>query len=156
MNDYFKIICVSHDLRTVLCFSCVSMSSDDEEAQSPVLGAGSSKDPPPPLESESEQSDDELPKKKSKSYKRPRINWESVLFFVKGDEATVDEGEMKIQIFSAANKIMDDARMFRMPGHVPGPTDVGLWKLKTEWTIDGGKTVVKWLQCPMTHRFQCK
>ena len=132
------------------------MSSSDEEAHSPVLGAGSSKDPPPPLESESEHSDDELPKKKSKSYKRPRIKWDSVLYFVKGDEATVDEGEMKIQILSAANKIMDDARMFRMPGHVPGSTDVGLWLLKTEWTIDGGKTVVKWLQCPMAHRFQCK
>jgi hypothetical protein len=51
---------------------------------------------------------------------------------------------------------MDDARMFRMPGHQPGPTDVGLWKLKREWTIDGGKTVVKWCQCPMSHRFGCK
>ena len=74
-----------------------------------MIGAGSSKDPPPPLESESEQSDDELPKKKSKSYKRPRIKWEPVLFFVKGDEATVDEGEMKIQIHQALNKMMDDA-----------------------------------------------
>ena len=47
------------------------------------------------LLSESEASDDATPKKKSKSYKRLRIKWEPVLFFVKGDEATVDEGEMK-------------------------------------------------------------
>jgi hypothetical protein len=72
------------------------MSSSDEEAPSPVLGAISSKDPPPPLESESEASDDATPKKKSKSYKRLRIKWDSVLFFVKGDEATVDEGEMQL------------------------------------------------------------
>jgi hypothetical protein len=99
---------------------------------------------------ESDDADDELPKKKSKSYKRPHINWEQVLFLVNADEATVDEGEMKIQILSAANKNMDDSRMFRMPCHIPSPTDVGLWKLKTEWTIDGGKTVVKWPQCPTT------
>ena len=68
------------------------MSSSDEEAPSPILGAGSSKDPPPQLGSESEDSEHELPKKKSKSCKRPHIKWESVLYFVKGDEATVVEG----------------------------------------------------------------
>jgi hypothetical protein len=28
--------------------------------------------------------------------------------------------------------------MVQLPGHVPGPTDVGLWKLKSEYTIEGG------------------
>ncbi len=140
-----------HVLRIVLCFSCVSLSISDEEAPSPILGAGSSKDPPPEVDSKSEDSQHEMPKKKSKSSKRPSIKWESLLYFVKGDDATVDEGEMKLQILQASNKIMDDSQMFRMPGHVPCPTDVGLWKLKREWMIDGGKMVLKWCQCPMAH-----
>ena len=41
------------------------------------------------------------------------------------------EDEMKLQITQAYNKIMEDSRMVRLPGHVPAPTDVGLWKLKS-------------------------
>ncbi len=67
-----------------------------------------------------------------------------ILYFVQGDDATVDEGKMQLQILQASNKIMDDSQVFRMPGQVPVPTAVGLWKLKRYWTIDGGKTVVKW------------
>ena len=63
---------------------------------------------------------------------------------------------MKLQITQAYNTIMEDSRMVRLPGHVPAPTDVGLWKLKSEYTIDGGRTSVKWCQCPMDHRFGCK
>ncbi len=50
--------------------------------------------------------EDELPKKKSRSYKRPSIQWEPVLHFVKGDEATHDEDEMKLQI-----RPLDDAKL---------------------------------------------
>ncbi len=93
------------------------MSSSEDEAQSPELGASSSKDPPPPLESgdafttptkqkcraipsgsqdlsdsdaESNESEDKSACKKSRSYKRPPIEWENVVSFVKGDEATMD------------------------------------------------------------------
>ncbi len=133
------------------------MSSSDDEAHSPDLGACSSKDPPPPLESESSDIEDQLPKKKgNKSYARPRIEWREVIRFSKGDDAMIGEDEMKLQITQAYNKIMEDARMVRLPGHVPGPTDVGLWKLKTEYTVDHGRTSVKWMRCPMSYRFNCQ
>jgi hypothetical protein len=133
------------------------MSSSDDEAPSPDLGASSSKDPPPPLDSESSDEDEEVPIPKSKkSYKRPRIEWREVLALSKGDDATMGEDEMKLLITQAYNQIMEDSRMVRLPGHNPGPTDVGLWKLKTEYMVDNGRTSVKWCYCPMAYRFGCK
>ena len=75
------------------------MSSSDDEAPSPDLGASSSKDPPPPLDSESSDEEEEvhIPKSK-KSYKRPRIEWREVLALSKGDDATMREDEMRLQI----------------------------------------------------------
>ena len=75
------------------------MSSSDDEAPSPDLGASSSKDPPPPLDSESSDEDEEVPIPKSKkSYKRPRIEWREVLCLSKGADATMREDEMRLQI----------------------------------------------------------
>ena len=143
------------------------MSSDDEP-RPPEPGAGSTQDPPPPPpdlhETESDFHDDDIPirpkakgnKVVNRSYKRPRINWETVLQFVKGDEAIMSEDQMRSEVVNAYTKIMQDSRLVQLPGHVPGPTDVGLWKLKKEHTIDAGRTSVKWLQCPMHYRFACK
>ena len=75
------------------------MSSSDDEAQSPDIGASSSKDPPPPLDVESSDEDEEVPIPKSKkSYKRPRIEWREVLCLSTGADATMGEDEMKLQI----------------------------------------------------------
>ena len=75
------------------------MSSSDDEAQSPDIGASSSKDPPPPLDAESSDEDEEVPIPKSKkSYKRLRIEWREVLALSKGDDATMREDEMRLQI----------------------------------------------------------
>ena len=113
------------------------ISSSDEEAASPVLGASSSKDPPPPLNSVASDDDDELPdQRRRKSHSRPRIEWQEVLKFEKGARAIMGEDQMKLEIAQAYNKIMDDSRMVRLPGHVPAPTDCGLWKLKRETMVD--------------------
>ena len=80
-NDDIKIICVSKIALWVsrayanrpVFHSSPSMSSSEDEAQSPVTGASSSNDPPPPLNRDASSSDDELPAKKSRKYKRPRI-----------------------------------------------------------------------------------
>ena len=75
------------------------MSSSDDEAQSPDIGASSSKDAPPPLDAESSDEDEEVPIPKSKkSYKRPRIEWREVLCLSTGADATMGEDEMKLQI----------------------------------------------------------
>jgi hypothetical protein len=159
------------------------MSSSEDEAQSPELGASSSKDPPPPLESEdafttptkkkgrpnpsesqdlsdsdadSKDSEDQSACKKSRSYKRPPIEWENVVSFVKGDEATMDEDEMRSKVRAAATKIMEDSRMIRLPSHVTRPGDEGLWKEIRSYRTDSGKTLVRWLRCPMSYRFRCK
>ena len=132
------------------------MSSSDEEAPSPQIEASSSKDPPPPLDAESSDEEVELPFPKSKKgYKRPRIEWREVLCLSKGADATMGEDEMKLQITQAYNQFMEDSRMVRLPGHMPAPTDVGLWKLKSEYMVDNGRTSVKWCYCPMAYRFGC-
>ena len=142
------------------------MSSSEEEAQSPELGASSSKDPPPPLESESEyaeedeassQSDAEKAEvsKKARDYKRPRAEWTTVLTHNKGEAATIDEDEMKLQILQAANQIMEASRMYKLPGHRSKETDLGMWKQKRPWTVDKGETDVRWYYCPMRIRFGC-
>ena len=111
-------------------------SDHDDEAPSPETGACSSKDPPPPLQSESADDEDELPVSKRKSgYRRPRVEWREVLRHVKGDEALMGEDDMKLQITQASNQIMEESRMVRLPGHVPAPTDVGFWKMKSAHTI---------------------
>ncbi len=46
--------------------------------------------------------------------------------------------------------------MVRLHGHVPAPTNVGFWKLKSEYTVDHGRTSVKWCYCPMAYRFGCQ
>ena len=81
------------------------MSSSDEEAASPVLCASSSKDPlpPPPIAFASESEDDDCPvSKRARQYRRPRVEWDRVLGFAKGDDAVIDEDEMKAQIDKAA------------------------------------------------------
>ncbi len=69
----------------------------------------------------------------------------------------MDEDEMKCQVRVAANKIIGDSRMIRLPGHfqVTRPGDEGLWKEIQSWKIDGGKTSVKWCGCPISSRFRC-
>ncbi len=62
------------------------------------LGASSSKDLPSDSDSESDDSEDDSEVKKSRSYTRPRIQLDNVVYFVKGDEATMDEDEMKSQV----------------------------------------------------------
>ena len=74
------------------------MSSSDDEAQSPDIGASSSKDPPPPLDAESSDEDEEVPIPKiKKSYQRPRIEWREVPALSKGDDATMGEDEMNLR-----------------------------------------------------------
>jgi hypothetical protein len=55
----------------------------------------------------------------------------------------MDEDEIKSQVRTAANKIMEDSRMIRLPGDVTRPCNGGLWKEIRSWKIDGGKTSVK-------------
>ena len=129
------------------------MSSSDEEAPSPVLGASSSKDHAPitPLQSESDCDDDA--KKKSRNYKRPRAVWTCACEFLKGDEAEMDDDEMKARIFQAARDYMEAGKIYKLGNHRPGPNDYGLWKLVRDWPINGG--MVSWYRCPLKGRFGC-
>jgi hypothetical protein len=120
------------------------------------LSASSSKDLPSDSDSESDDSEDDSAVKISRSYKRPCIQWDHVVYFVKADEATMDEDEIKSQVQAVANKIMEDSRRIRPPGHITRPGESGLWKEICSWKIDGGKTSVKWCRCPMSYQFRCK
>ncbi len=70
------------------------------------LGASGSEELPSDFDSESDDSEDVSSVKKSRSYKRPPIQWANVVYFIKGDEATMDEDEMKSKEQAAANKII--------------------------------------------------
>jgi hypothetical protein len=92
--------------------------------------ASSSQDLPSDSDSESDDSENNSSRKKSRSYKRPPIEWENAVSFIKGDEATMDEDEMKSKVRAAAKKNMEDSRMIRLPSHhdVTRPGDEGSWK----------------------------
>jgi hypothetical protein len=92
-------------------FQCCATMSDGEEVHSPELGPCSLQHLPPELDSKSDLPDNETPKKKQ-NHKRLCIPWQHVLCFLKGDEATMGEDEMKLLITQAYNKIMEDVRMF--------------------------------------------
>ena len=64
----------------------------------------------------------------------------------------MDKDGMKSKVLGAANKIMEDSRMIRLPGHNTRHGDEGLWKENCSWKIDCGKTSVKWCKCPMSYR----
>ena len=98
----FRLRCLCFNLRFTRSgeTSCVSdfvfqTSSSDEEADSPVLGASSSQDHAPvtPLQSESES--DDGAKKKCRNYKRPRVKRTCEFEFQRGDDAVMDDDEMK-------------------------------------------------------------
>ena len=132
------------------------MSSSDEEASSPVLGASSSKDRAPVTPLESESDSDDCGKKKTPKYKRPRVQWNMVHFFVKGADAEMDDDERKLQIEQGARAFMEAGHVYKVPGHKAGPTDCGLWKQSKEWTADGGDTKTCVFKCPLSGRFGCK
>jgi hypothetical protein len=68
------------------------------------LGASSSKDLPSGSDSESHDSEDDSAVKEPRSYKRQRIQWDSVVYFVMGDKATMDEDEMISQVPATAKQ----------------------------------------------------
>ena len=81
--------------RNVLCF--IQMSSSDDEAQSPDIGASGPKDSPPPLQSESADVEDQLPMTKmKKGHRRPRIA-------IMREDAIMAEDATKLQIHIVFN-----------------------------------------------------
>jgi hypothetical protein len=102
-----------------------AMSSSDEEAISPVLGASSATEAVPPIsEPESESYEDEG--KKKLSVKKDDRPWESVAMFTKGKAALQDSEEIKGLIYEAAKNIMEDSGLIRLSTHRPKPTDLHL------------------------------
>jgi hypothetical protein len=92
---------------------------------------------------------------KCRSYKRPQIQRVNVVYFVKRDEATMDENEMKSQVRAAAIKIIkfEDNKT---TWSYSSSRRSGLVKKGSLMEIDGGKTSVKWCRCQMSYRFRCQ
>ena len=132
------------------------MSSSDEEAPSPVLGASSSNDQAPvtPLQSESESDDGR--KKKAPKYKRPRVEWTTILNISKGADAEMDEDDLWARVKDAAREFMEASKVFKIYGHKSSATDLGMWKMMKFWPADSGTTEVRVFKCPLAGRFGCK
>ncbi len=97
-------------IRESFCFAKAVMSSDEEEALSPELGASSSKSPVPPLsdnDSESyqhEESADERPIKK-RGHKKDVREWKELAQYQKADH---EPEEIDHKIFEECKRLMED------------------------------------------------
>ena len=126
------------------------MSSSDDEVPSPQLGASSSKDRPPVTPIGFESDGDDVGKKKAPRYKRPRGNWERVLSITKGPDAEMDDDQRNARILDGARAFMESSKLYKLPGHKPNATDLGMWKLVKQWPADEGQSMVSVYRCPLS------
>jgi hypothetical protein len=83
------------------------MSSSEDDAASPELGACCATQPVAPMpehESESDDDDEDVGKKK-RTVKKDTREWESVAMIKKGEEAVHDPEDIKHMIYEAAKKL---------------------------------------------------
>ncbi len=102
------------------------------EVLSPEFGASSSKDRAPVTPIGSESDDDDVVKKKTPKYKRPRVKWDRVLSISKGQGAEMDDDESNALILAAAREFMESSKLYKLPGHKSNATNLGMWKLAKE------------------------
>ena len=130
------------------------MSSSDEEAASPEVGASSSKDvyvtPMPSEGSESEVED--LPRKKKRTHIRDMREWVVIERWETPDH---DEEDIDHLLFTACKKLMEVTRLYRLTTCKSKPDDIFLWKNATKWTVAKGAISYQMLRCPMKRRFNC-
>ena len=134
------------------------MSSSEDDAASPELGAGGATQPVSPMpehESESDDDDEDVGKKK-RTVKKDTREWESVAMIKKGEEAVHDPEDIKHMIYEAAKRIMEDSGLIKLATHRPKPTDLHLWKHRTSWDADGNTTRTTIYYCPLQSKFGCK
>jgi hypothetical protein len=131
--------------------SCVSahwqMSSSDEEAPSPELGASISKAPVTPLpctpdddaepdaasmesSSHDEEEDGDEPVKANRTFKKDIRVWSLIARYSKVDHDTED---IKHQLFTECKRHMEASRLFWTTTSKQGRHDIFLWKWTSEW-----------------------
>ena len=131
-----------------------AMSSSDEEAISPVLGASSATEAVPPFpEPESESYEDEG--KKKRSVMKDDRPWESVTVFTKGEAGLQDSKEIKGLIYEAAKTIVEGS-LIRLSTHRPKQTDLHLWKSVQSWHSDHNTTMTTIYHYPLKTKFGCR
>ncbi len=108
-----------------------------------LFGASSSKDCAPVTLNASESDSDGGTKKKTRKYKRPRVNWEGVLSITKGADAKMDDDERKVQMAQGAQAFIEAGKIYKLPGKKSCAIDFGLWKLVKEWPAIGGASCGK-------------
>jgi hypothetical protein len=126
------------------------MSSSDEEAQSPELGASSSKAPVTPMgspddsgeederEEDSESEEEEQTKKKRTRVKDTR-EWNLIGKWLFADH---EPEEIEGLLFTECKKLMEATGLFRLSTCKAKKNDIFLWKYVTKW--DAGKGALKY------------
>ncbi len=111
------------------------MSSDEEEALSPELGASSSKSPVPPLshndsesdqdeESDEESADERLVKnlnQKKRGHKKDLREWKVISQYQKADH---EPEEIEHKIFEERKRLMEATRLFRIDSKLAKEHDI--------------------------------
>ncbi len=144
-------------IRELSCLAKAVMSSDEEEALSPELGASSSKSPVQPLSDNDYESDqheesaDERPMKK-RGHKKDVLEWKELAQYQKADH---EPEEIEHKIFEECKRLMEVTRWFRIDSKPALEHDIFLWKHSTFWSVGKGSVDYQMLYCPTKRRFKC-
>jgi hypothetical protein len=116
-----------------------TMSSSDEEAQSPVTPMGSSddsgeEDEREEVESELESEEEEQTKKKRTRVKDTR-EWNLI---AKWSCADHEPEEIEGLLFTECKKLMEATGLFRLSTCKAKSSDIFLWKYGTKWDVGKG------------------
>ncbi len=60
----------------------------------------------------------------------------------KGPDAEMDDDQRNARILDGARAFMESSTLYKLPGHKPNATDLGMWKLVKQWPTDEGQSMV--------------
>ena len=134
------------------------MSSEEDEAQSPITGASGSKSQVSPMRSPADsdenaefEEEDETPLKRG--HKKDTREWMQIARFEVKDSEPEDIDHL---IFTECKKLMEASLLFRLSVGSQEPNNIFLWRHSSFWDVANGSVRYQMLYCPMKGKFNCK
>jgi hypothetical protein len=134
------------------------MSSEEDEAQSPITGASGSKSQVSPMRSPADsdenaefEEEDETPLKRG--HKKDTREWMQIARFEVKDSEPEDIDHL---IFTECKKLMEASLLFRLSVGSQEQNSIFLWRHSSFWDVANGSVRYQMKYCPMKGRFNCK